>query len=453
MMRSWSNRVWRRAADHPLATIFLLALFIRLINLALLTGRDAFFAEQDTFAYWALGAALAKPDIFWPTLSSMTDRMPLYPLLLAGVQYAIGDGPRAVAFIQSMIDAATCTFIASLGALISPRVGLIAGILAAFSTTLIVFSTQILTDTVFLFFFTLMLLAGAHFLLRPRISRAIWAGLAGGLALVTRPAVAVLLAAAVPVIFVIALVQRRRLVWGLMAAMVFGVAAAAPVAPVLLRNAIQYDSFSLTSQIGDYWALWIVPLVVQRANGTPYQVTADRMESRYRERTERNSMAANNPFWRAALKAELAREEMARLPADAYASAWLEGMVVNLAAPAVLADPRVRALPKPSFYNTAGTSLWERARTYLFHDPGLYQFLLVLGLLAMLPFLMLEAIGFVMLARRMPWAAVFAGAVLAYFLLLNGPVAAPRYRLPLEPVLLVLAAMPLARLTDRRKLI
>jgi hypothetical protein len=71
----------------------------------------------------------------------------------------------------------------------------------------------------------------------------------------------------------------------------------------------------------------------------------------------------------------------------------------------------------------------------------------------MLPFLMLEAIGFVMLARRMPWAAVFAGAVLAYFLLLNGPVAAPRYRLPLEPVLLVLAAMPLARLTDRRKLI
>src|SRR5258708_5844101 len=98
MMRSWSNRVWRRAADHPLATIFLLALFIRLINLALLTGRDAFFAEQDTFAYWALGAALAKPYIFWPTLSSMTDRMPLYPLLLACVQYAICDVPRAAAW-------------------------------------------------------------------------------------------------------------------------------------------------------------------------------------------------------------------------------------------------------------------------------------------------------------------------------------------------------------------
>jgi hypothetical protein len=451
MMPSRSNEVWQRAADYPLATIFLLALFIRLINLALLTGRDAFFAEQDTFAYWALGAALAKPDGFWPTLSAMTDRMPLYPLLLAGVQYAIGDGPRAIAFIQAVIDAATCTFVASLGALISARVGLIAGILAAFSPTLIVFSTQILTDTIFLFFFTLMLLAGAHFLLRPLIGRAIWAGLAGGFALATRPAVAALLAAAVPVVFAIAWMQRRRLGLALAAAMVFGVAAAAPVAPVLLRNAIRYDSLSLTSQTGDYWALWIVPLVVQRANGTPYQVTADRMESRYRERIERNSMAANNPFWRAALKSELAREEMARLPVSAYAKAWLEGMIVNLAAPALLADPRVRALPKPSFYNTAGTSLWERARAYLFDNPGLYQLLLVLGLLAMLPFLMLEAIGFVMLARSMPWAALFAGAVLAYFLVLNGPVASPRYRLPLEPVLLVLAAVPLARLAERRK--
>ena len=451
MMPSRSNVVWQRADDHPLATIFLLALIIRLINLALLTGRDAFFAEQDALAYWALGAALAKPDSFWPTLSSMTDRMPLYPLLLAGVRYAIGDGPQAIAFIQAVIDAATCTFVASLGALISARVGLIAGILAAFSATLIVFSTQILTDTVFLFFFTLMLLAGAHFLLRPLIGRAVWAGLAGGFALATRPAVAVLLAAAVPVVFAIAWMQRRRLGLALAAAMVFGVVAAAPVAPVLLRNAIRYDSLSLTSQTGDYWALWIVPLVVQRANGTPYQVTADRMESRYRERIERNSMAANNPFWRAALKSELAREEMARLPVSAYAKAWLEGMIVNLAAPALVADPRVRALPKPSFYNTAGTSLWERARAYLFDNPGLYQLVLVLGLLAMLPFLMLEAIGFVMLARRMPWAALFAGAVLAYFLVLNGPVASPRYRLPLEPVLLVLAALPLARLAERRK--
>ena len=86
--------------------------------------------------YWALGAELAKPETFWPTLLSMTDRMPLYPLLLAGVQSTLGDVPRAVALIQAVIDAGTCTLIAALGALVSPCVGLIAGILAALSVTL-----------------------------------------------------------------------------------------------------------------------------------------------------------------------------------------------------------------------------------------------------------------------------------------------------------------------------
>src|SRR5262245_65576612 len=82
-------------------------------------GRDAFFAEQDAIGYWALGAALAKPDTFWPTLSSLTDRMPLYLLLLAGIQHVLGDAPRALALIQAVTDAGTCALIAALGALIS----------------------------------------------------------------------------------------------------------------------------------------------------------------------------------------------------------------------------------------------------------------------------------------------------------------------------------------------
>ena len=444
---SRSSAAWGYAAHHPLTTIFFFALFVRLINLSLLTGRDAFFAEQDTFAYWTLGAALAKPDDFWSTLLSMTDRMPLYPLLLAGIQHTIGDAPRAVALIQAAIDAGTCALIAALGALISPVAGLIAGVLAALSVTLIVFSTQILTDSLFLFFFTLMLLAGARFLLRPTMGLAIWGGLTGGLALATRPAVALLLAAAVPLVFVVALVQRRRVAPALLVAMLFAIAAAAPITPGLMRNAIRYDSVSVTSQTGDYWAFWIVPLVTERADGTPYQTTFDRMEALYRN----ESSAEPNPFRRSAIATRLAREQMARLPPTAYAKAWLEGMVVNLAAPALLADPRVRALPKPSFYNTPGGSLWQKAWTYLFADPGRYQFLLILGLVATLPFLALEAIGFVMLARTLPWAAAFASGVLAYFLLLNGPIAAPKYRLPMEPVLIVLAAIPLAWVAERRR--
>lgn len=448
-MSSRPRTLWELAANRPLATVFLLALLVRALNLTLLGGHSAFFAEEDTIAYWKLGAKLATPGEFWPTLLSTTDRMPLYPLLLGGIRSAFGDAPGMVAAVQAVIDAGTCALIAALGAAISPRVGLIAGILAALSVTLVVFSTQILTDSVFLFFFALMLHAGARFLLRPTPALAAAAGLAGGLALATRPALGLLLAAAVPTVFLVMLVKRRSPVSAGIAALLFAITAAAPIAPVLLRNAVRYDSLALTSQTGDYLAFWIVPLVSERAYGTPYQASVERMDALYRQAlARRDASALSNPFVQSAVKAELAREEMARLPTRAFVAAWLEGAMVNLGAPALLADPRVRALPKPSFYNTPGTGLWQKARAYLLDHPGRYQLLLVVGLVGMVPFLALEAVGFVMLARSLPWAAVFAAGVLAYFLLIGGPVATSKYRLPMEPVLIVLAAIPLARLLE-----
>jgi hypothetical protein len=280
------------------------------------------------------------------------------------------------------------------------------------------------------------------------------AGLSGGIALATRPAIALLLIAAVPVAFIVAL-MRRDIVHALATCALFVLAAAGPTAPVLARNVVYYDTWSLTSQGAEHLALWIVPLVQQRADGTPYQITVEHIDNLYHQRlAERDLTGETNPFRREAIRSEVAREEMARLPLLAYVEAWLEGMVVNLAVPALLVDPRVRVLPKPSLYNTPGVTLWEKTHAYVFEHLGLYQILLLVGLASMLPFLLLEIIGFIILARILPWAAFFSGGILAYFLLINGPVAAPKYRLPMEPVLIVLCAIALAAwLQPKRKAI
>jgi hypothetical protein len=430
--------------------VFVLALTLRLINVALLESPAGFFAESDTLTYWALGTALAHGDSFWPTLCSLTDRMPLYPLLLATIQSVLGTAPRAAAVVQAGFDAGTCAAIAALGALVAPRVGLVAGILAAFSMTLIVLSSQMLTDTLFLFFLTVCALFIVWFLCTPTKSLALLAGLTGGFALLTRSSVALLLVAAVPAIFIGAFHHSRRIAQALLAAGLFAMAAAGPVVPIIWRNATVYHSLSLTSQTGDHLAFWIVPLVAQRANGTPYEETVQRMQTLYRERlAQRPASEQANPFVQSAVKGEIAREALAQLPLSAFVESWIEGTFVNLAAPAVLADPRVRALPKPNYYATPGASLWERARVYFFENPGLYQLLLAAGVLASLPFLLLQAIGLVMLTRSLPVAAALAVAFVGYFLLLSGPVAGPKYRLPMEPALLVLAAIPLARVAGR----
>jgi hypothetical protein len=276
---------------------------------------------------------------------------------------------------------------------------------------------------------------------------ALLAGLSGGLSVTVRPAALLLLMAAVPVVFLVSLRRRKRLGAAVAAVLVFTAAAAAPIAPILARNMSYYHSASLTSQAGDHLAFWIVPLAIERANGTPYQESVDRLHALYEARlAEQDASFVADPFRRAALLAQIAREEMAKVPPLAIVRAWLEGMIVNFAAPALLDDPRVRALPKPSYYATPGGSLWQKASGYLFNDPGLFQALMLAGLAGMLVFLVLEVIGFVMLAQILPWAAALAATVLVYFSLLNGPVIGPKYRLPMEPVLIVLAAIPLARL-------
>jgi hypothetical protein len=448
MLHAWAIRVRQLARARPFLLVLGAALVLRLINIATLQDDQAFFAEPDTVTYWELGGALARPGGLWPTLSSMTERMPLYPLFLAAVRTLFGDAPRAAAGLQAVIDAGTCALIAALGTLVSPLTGRIAGLLAAISATLIIFSSQILTDSLFVFFLTLMLLTGARYLLRPSIPLAALAGLAGGLALATRGGIVILLVAAIPLVLAAAMMASHSLPRALVAAIVFTVAAFAPVAPVLLRNAVQYRSFALVTQTGDHLAFWIVPLVTQRANGMPYDTTVMRMQEICAQRlAERGLNAQSNPFQIASVKSEVAREELARLPVGAFVKSWIDGMAINLASPALLSDPRVRALPKPSFYSTPGVSLWERARSYFFDNPGLYQMLLAAGLAAMAPFLVLEAAGLVMLSRQLPWAGLLAAGALAYFLLLSGPVATPKYRMPMEPVLIVLAAIPLASLS------
>ena len=212
-----------------------------------------------------------------------------------------------------------------------------------------------------------------------------------------------LLAAAVPLVFVIALVRRRRVRPGARRR-----AAVRDRPPrhrsrrCWLRNAIHYGSFSLTSQTGDHLAFWIVPLVTERADGTPYQTTVDRMEARYRQRlAERSSSVQANPFRRSAIEGRAgAAGDGAPAARRRYAKAWLEGMVVNLGCAGAARRPaRARAAEAELLQHARGQPVAEGAGLSVRRSRDAISCCSSLGLIAMLPFLALEAIGFVMLAR------------------------------------------------------
>jgi hypothetical protein len=140
------------------------------------------------------------------------------------------------------------------------------------------------------------------------------------------------------------------------------------------------------------------------------------------------------------------------LGAAAIIKAWLYGAVLNLGSPAILLAPVVSLLPRTGFYGTHGRTMFEKIANFLFHsDNARYAWIVIGGILGLVIVRMLQAAGLfevLRLSRNYAGILLLAGWCL-YILVINGPVASPKYRLPMEPTLVVLWGAGYVMLRDR----
>lgn len=444
---------------RALSVVFFGALAIRLVNLWLLSGDlDNFFLE-DANLYWPGGGYLAATGHFDASSTQVagsgapgSERVPLYLLFVAGIRFLFGDAPLAAIFVQAFIDAGTCVLIALLGGMVSRQVGLIAGALAAVWPNLIVNSASLLSDTLFLLLFTAMLLVAARYLREAAPRRAGWAGLLCGLSIMTRTVAQFLPIPMIVAAPAIALYQRKGARTALLSMLLVGLGAALPVAPWLARNVTLFGAWELTTQKGVHLTSWVLPMVRQAHDGTPHEVGAREMQERVTARLKAEGIDpdALPPFERSRRLAAVGMEELAVQPASAIAKAWLRGAIVNLAAPAITLDPRVRRAREGSFYNDPSPGLAGRMQAYLATSAPAARPWIAGALILSAISLGLQGYGFIRLTGRLPWAAVFATLLIVYVLLVTGPIVSPKYRLPAEPVLIVLAAIGLDGILRRR---
>ncbi len=441
--------------------VFALAFLARAVNIAFLSAPAGEFFMDDSSGYWReAGELLEKGWFHWVggDGSTLLDRRPpLYMYFLGLVRALFGASLTAAATVQAVLDSMTCVVIALLGGLLRPRIGLVAGILAALWPNLIIHSALIVSDTLFLFLFTPLLYAGARFVMNGDWRWMLAAGLFFGFAVMTRNAIQFLPPAILLVALAVPLRQGRG--WGaaIWAMLAFAIAAVPLPGALLARNAVMFETPALTAQAGNHLLNWVVPEVRFAADGAMPNATRAENAIKFEAYLKTRDLAQNRMSTFAIDKAMMAvaRAELARLPAGAYLEAWAMGMVTNLAAPPLISDARMRALPKPSFTETAGATFSDRIMTFLFAGKGLYQTLVLAGLAFMAMAGILELWGFVRLLAGWPWIGALAAGLVLYLLLVTGPVAAPKYRLAIEPVLIVLAALALtdfARRLGRRRI-
>lgn len=451
-----------------LLIVFLAALSLRFVyGLAHYIGLGADgLMSTDSFTFIKIAenhlAALAGAPGQgpWAWLGGDTAVLPLFIWMLSGALWLGGGDPLAFVLIQGVLDAGTCVFTALLAEAVHRRLFIPAGVFAVANPTLIALGGLVLSDSLFIFWSTLSLLAAVKLWRGPgwgRLDRgsAAWGwavvlGVAFGAAMLTRVTMLPWIAATLIALAVAFLVRRRPT--GLPPLLAATLLAALIFSPVIARNLDRYGSWATTSQTGAYVLLWLVPLTREVADGTPWEKSSAEMRTKLA--AAHPDLARRTPFQRSRLMTELAVEELRVLGAGTILRAWLRGAAINLGSPAATISPALARLPKGSFYGTSGAGgFLAKLKRFLFDNPSpTYAWVVILGLLGVAVLRLVQLIG--LAGMFVAWRGrrcmvLYLAAWAVFILLISGPVASPKYRAPIEPVLIVFLAAGWMMLADR----
>ena len=379
---------------------------------------------------------------------------PLYSLFIAAIYLVFGSySSLACVLIQGAIDSATCVLAALIARQFNQRYTCPALIAAVINPTQIVMAGLIYTDTLFLFFVALLLLGSLRWLSMPSAKNSIIVGISLCCAAMVR---FLIVPWAVVLTAVFIFVQARKRVLSRQATIqvvsIFVVFMLC-IGSVVARNVARYGAWSLTSQ-GGLQLTTVVPWIKQAQDGTPW---AEGYRQLIATHDRLYPTPAKDLFEQSRRYSKVALEMARSLSVTAAAKAWIYGSIINLAAPAIVLSPPVIQIPRTGFYSTPGNSMSEKVANFLFHsESAVYTWILLASGLGVAVYRVVQLIGGFALVRESwlnpdkisPAAVLLFVLWLSFILAVNGPVASPKYRLPIEPILNVLTAIGFCHLYE-----
>jgi hypothetical protein len=339
--------------------------------------------------------------------------------------------------IQGLFDAGTCLLIYGMARTIDPRYAIAAAVAATINPTQIVIAGMVYPDTMFVFFVALFLFGSLRWLRLPSWPRAliITLGLVGAAwsRILVAPFAIVLPFGLAAAMAIMGRFERRKLVPLVSALVIFLLS----LAPISIRNKVDYGSWALTPQAGIHLARWIVPLIWEARDGTPWATGYAEIE---RRAAALPHPPDENAFQKSQRYTEVALGALRHIGPLPIIKAWVFGAFLNLGTPAIILSPPVAQLPRTGFYATPGKTVLEKVTHFVFHsDNALYAQFLFVGIAGLLLIRLLQLAGFSAMFMQGHWIPTALLALWCLFTLaVNGPVASPKYRLPMEPAFMIM---------------
>lgn len=383
-----------------------------------------------------------------------TGRMPLYPYFLALVLEITGpERLWGVAVLQALIDTTTVIAIGLIAGAMKGAWALPSAILACGWATLIVLSSFVLADTVFMAFFcwgicACMWAPGS----KQKLILVTLAGIAFSLALLTRPTLMFFPYVLAPALSLLLWARgnvpwRKAILFSLLPAFMMLLA----VVPRATQNYTHYGEAVITTQSGDH-ALDVVDQFIRLCDVCIRQHWEQRMHTEARTLfSAQNEKDRKNPVVLDNINRDVALRHLKELPLTIIVKGVTLGSLRSILQTSLYETGHQFHLQPKFFSSIHGERLLERLRIF-FSEVVSSTFLLVWAFAQMFAIaaFFLQILGLRNSVRDRETApyVLFLITTGLYFLAVNGPFGNPRYGIPLTPVLIVLTASGIVTLKN-----
>ena len=419
--------------------LFFIALLIRLIYLIFQNPSIEKLIE-DELLYWnATNILLDKGSLAESTKAERMFGVFIYTKLLLLLSLK---NLKVYLVLQSVLDSLNCFIIYKIGSLILPKQKLYIYISAIISPLMVILSSQVLSETIFLFFFALFLYFSVKVILEKNdlLFKIAMAGLFLGLSTTIRPITYPLIYLSI-LPFIIILLKNNILKYKIiLSSIIFLFFSLLPISSRIYENIKTHNSFSLTSQTGTHLAYWIVPLIISETKNI------NRTDAiQYIDKIKGNYTLTDNNFKNDKILRQVGFKALSEINKTDIIFHWFKAGLINITAPSILLDKHLRSLPHPSYYETGSVLLWLKL---IFGDSKYYKYLIIIliasfsSIFTIISFI----VGSVYIFKTNRMIFVLTTLYVLYFLLITGPLLSPKYIFPILPCLFFYQGITLSKL-------
>ena len=446
--------------DKKLMALFFLALAVRLgLFVAIAPWEDRVWQERIAFSdaggYHQIAINLLEHQVYsvYPLSSSGTPiaprraiiRTPVYPFFVAGIYAISGYRVYMVLLLQAVMGAVSCLIIYGIGSMLfNKKVGFLAGCLLAVDFVSLLYANSLMTETLFAFLFLISIYFMVRFLKRSSIKFMIWGGLFMGLATLCRP-----VSLYFPVFVVVFLIfssffKKVRFVRRITNGLVFVLIFLLTLSPWIIRNTM-VSGFPHVSSMAYMVPLNNAAYLEQARSGRPLKEIKGEFSKEFENLIKGKNLSETEEV---RIAQQLGLEKIMKHPI-LYARVHLSGALMTLIETGSsefwwLLGREPRGISTLSTFLTRGPSgiiasvIGSKSFSQICYIAGAMIFLLVIYI-----GLVVGLIGLTL--KRKFSTALLLLAIPVYFLLTVGPLGSMRFRVPIMPYIMLLAAYGLTR--------